>query len=997
MPHRFWIICLAALVPPAVAAPIAERTAAVDPQGILRWQDDGSEVNLFGVNTYVPFSIDYQALQDRGLDHDRAILQDVEHFVRLGLTAIRLHCWDRELSDRDGNLRDNEHLRLLDLLISECKSRGIYSVMTPIAWWGGTRESGGFSDFYSMHEITTRPEAWQAQCNYLRQYMNHVNRYTGLAFKDEPAIVAVELINEPLYPEATPDETVTRYIDTLAEAVRGTGCDKPIFYNCWAGRTAAAAASTADGVSFNWYPTGLASGAMLEGDYLSRVNDYPAMRDEALATKAKIVYEFDAADVHGNVMYPAMARSFRSGGAQIATQFQYDVTGLADTNVNWQTHYLNLCYTPGKALSFAIAAEVSRRIPRLAQFGPYPDSTRFGDFELSYEHDRSELVTRDTFMYSNGSTNFLPDPDGLVRIAGRGPSVVVDYEGNGAYFLDRLSPGVWKLQLYPDVVMIRDPYSGGPLEKMRLMPGAWPLWLNIPDLGDNYRFVPVDADRAPLPDAAIANGGPVPPGEYVVLAAGATPPASLEGVRYSAPEVNGLPPAAFAQIPSRWREGRPLSVRATVAATPDADCVLHFSPAAGAAYRELPMVREAPYEYLADIPGELMVPGTARCTLSVRTAEGVIRFPGGHEGEATADELQQRDPVPVMLVTPEAELPRLSSDGVQGEGARAQIVHGREPGSYALSLSAPGFGEPPSSAGIDWPLATDPAAIADCNAVSFLVRGGPHTGAAEISLVQNDGNAFGTDVPLTENWRRLTLPLSQLRPMWSTKAQQPDLSKLDHITIVFGAWLYGDGREREHLVQVQEVSLSRRPDVWTVAIAAADSPIVIARPGEQQARVNGHNAQARRVPGMDEATDALRIHADGFGAPPDCASVRIPLADEAEGLGEQMARARSVLITARGTTPETTRLELVILERDGSPWGVMDLALTERWQSIAIPIEDLQFFAHWPHPEGRGGEGDRLRADEIQAVGFCIGSWQYGDEPTGPRGVEVQQVALSQE
>ena len=75
----------------------------------------------------------------------------------------------------------------------------------------------------------------------------------------------------------------------------------------------------------------------------------------------------------------------------------------------------------------------------------------------------------------------------------------------------------------------------------------------------------------------------------------------------------------------------------------------------------------------------------------------------------------------------------------------------------------------------------------------------------------------------------------------------------------------------------------------------------------------------------------------------------------------------------------------------------MDLALTERWQSIAIPIEDLQFFAHWPHPEGRGGEGDSLKPDEIQAVGFYIGSWQYGDEPTGPRGVEVQQVALSQE
>ncbi len=131
----------------------AVRTAAVE-NGVLRWRDDGSEVALFGVNYYPPFSIDYKAIKDRGLDHEKAIRDDVAHFERLGLNTIRLHCWDREISDHEGNLRDNEHLRLLDYLISECAKRGIYSVMTPIAWWSSP-EKGGFADLYTMHQMTT--------------------------------------------------------------------------------------------------------------------------------------------------------------------------------------------------------------------------------------------------------------------------------------------------------------------------------------------------------------------------------------------------------------------------------------------------------------------------------------------------------------------------------------------------------------------------------------------------------------------------------------------------------------------------------------------------------------------------------------------------------------------------------------------------------------------------------------------------------------------------
>jgi len=135
----------------------------------------------------------------------------VKHFARLGLTAIRLHCWDREISDHQGNLIENDHLRLLDLLISECANSGIYTVLTPIAWWNSPT-GGGFSDLYTMHQMTTDPAAREVQCNYLRQFVNHVNQFRKRPYRDDPAVAGFETINEPIYPPGTTDGQVVEYI-----------------------------------------------------------------------------------------------------------------------------------------------------------------------------------------------------------------------------------------------------------------------------------------------------------------------------------------------------------------------------------------------------------------------------------------------------------------------------------------------------------------------------------------------------------------------------------------------------------------------------------------------------------------------------------------------------------------------------------------------------------------------------------------------------------------
>src|SRR5438445_8113488 len=129
----------------------------------------------------------------------------------------------------------------------------------------------------------------------------------------------------------------------------------------------------------------------------------------------RIVYEFDSPDLRTGYMYPAMARTLRAVGAQFAAMFAHDMLETASRNLGWQTHYLNLVYTPRKAMSAIIAAEVMRRLPRMQSYGPYPGNTRFGDFRVSYEENLGELVARDAFMYAGSTSSSPPDPAALTR------------------------------------------------------------------------------------------------------------------------------------------------------------------------------------------------------------------------------------------------------------------------------------------------------------------------------------------------------------------------------------------------------------------------------------------------------------------------------------------------------------------------------------------------------------------------------------------------------
>src|SRR5437879_9611489 len=286
------------------------------------------------------------------------------------------------------------------------------------------------------------PGALRAQVNYLRQVLSHVNRYTGVALKDEPAILFIELVNEPWHHPEDLQGSI-RYINALTDAVRSTGCQKLVFYNVSQDFRIGEAIrrSKAQGITFGWYPTGLNSGHELVGNYLRGTDAYPDMLRPELARSPRIVYEFDSPDLRTGYMYPAMARTFRAVGAQFAARFAYDMLQTASRNLGWQTHYLSLVYTPRKAMSAIIAAEAMRRLPRMRSYGSYPQNTTFRRFHLSPDSNLSELVARDALLYAGSTRATPPDRAALPRLAGYGSSSTVTYEGEGMYFLGKLRHG----------------------------------------------------------------------------------------------------------------------------------------------------------------------------------------------------------------------------------------------------------------------------------------------------------------------------------------------------------------------------------------------------------------------------------------------------------------------------------------------------------------------------------------------------------------------------
>ena len=691
------VIAMLLLMGPGIGISFSQSGVYADESGIMRWKDSKKEVQGFGVNYTVPFAHGYRSAKKLGVDPKEAIDKDVYHFARLGFDAFRVHVWDTQISDSLGNLIENEHLDVFDYMLKSMQDRGMKMLITPIAFWGnGWPEKDtwtpGFSHKYGKDHCLTNEEAIKAQENYLAQFLNHINPYTGLAYKDDPNIVAFEVSNEPHHRQS-PD-SVKRYVKKMVDAMKSTGCDKPILYNISHGINYMDQYFEAgiDGGTFQWYPTGLGAGEELKGNFLPNVDNYeiPFADHKDFKNGVKVVYEFDAADVGRSYIYPAMARSFRTAGIQWATHFAYDPTYLAYANTEYNTHYMNLQYTPQKALALKIAGEIFHQVPTYSDFGRYPANSTFGDFLISYEDDLAVMNSEEQFIYTNHNQEQPKNLKKLKSIAGWGNSKVVRYDGTGAYFLDEVSKGVWRLEVLPDAAWVKDPFGKNSLDR-KLSEIIWQtreISITIPSLGQEFSITPLNEGNSKVPEVS-GNTFSVSPGTYLLVKNGMklkiAPDSKWGNIKLN--EFVGKPetieqnyvlhePAEFIN------SGEPLMIHAQIISSerPETVSVLAYD---GWKPVKIPMVRNHGFNYSAEIPGGLVHAGILKYYLLVDDQvfpEGITASPGDWDSDSA--------PYEVAVVANEQPLFIYNAITDEEEVSRQWM-----PGSRILPSSQTGTGE----------------------------------------------------------------------------------------------------------------------------------------------------------------------------------------------------------------------------------------------------------------------------------------------------------------
>ena len=624
----------------------------VDKHGRMRRSDTNEEVRYYGTNYTLPFAHAYRAMNMLDVDHKRAIDRDVYHLSRMGANAFRLHLWDAELADSTGNLIDNEHLDLLDYLLSSLENRGISIILTAQTNFGNgypekNIDTGAFTYDFGKCEIHENTAAIKAQERYISQLIRHINPYTGRSYADDRSIIAMEINNEPCH--QSDSRQVKNYINTMAKAMRKSGWKKPILYNVSHNMPVVEGYYNADidGTTYQWYPIGLVAGKKRKGNFLPYVDNYniPFSNVKGFDDKAKVVYEFDPADMLDSYMFPAVARTFAREGFQWATQFAYDPIDMARFNTEYQTHYLNLAYTPQKALGMKIAAKVMEQTPNGADYGKYPTDTVFGDITVSYRRNLAQLNSDREFFHTNRTYDKPKDISRLEEIAGYGSSPIVDYEGRGAYLIDKINDNLWRLEVMPDMLYSADPFGKPSLtrEVAHAISTTHPMTLWIPGLGGEFYYQAINEEN---PFGGRAEDGTIEviPGVYLLsadsAAINATDPLMKFGHitlnEFVAP-VAGDTPLHVNHSPAPYHEsGKPLVITAEAFGNAMPDSLIIY-PADASFWRDdnrlYTMKKTAPYKYEAVIPADELKGKQSFGYRIVAADENSSKtFPAGTEG-----------------------------------------------------------------------------------------------------------------------------------------------------------------------------------------------------------------------------------------------------------------------------------------------------------------------------------------------------------------------------
>ncbi len=195
--------------------------------------DNGSVMRFAGTNAY--YLPNYEKLNPAVVDRAMDTFQDA------GITVIRMwgfyDGYDCGYSKNDANenviqtspgVYSESALQDLDNVIAKGKEHGVRFIIPFINFWdqlGGVCQyntwAGASNPSVNMQFFLTNSNTQKWYKDYIKMLLNRVNTVTGVAYKDEPAIMAWQIMNEGRNPGANPSvlrdwyRSIAQYIKSI--------------------------------------------------------------------------------------------------------------------------------------------------------------------------------------------------------------------------------------------------------------------------------------------------------------------------------------------------------------------------------------------------------------------------------------------------------------------------------------------------------------------------------------------------------------------------------------------------------------------------------------------------------------------------------------------------------------------------------------------------------------------------------------------------------------
>ncbi|MFC7483161.1 cellulase family glycosylhydrolase [Luedemannella flava] len=219
---------IAALVAAATAVIVTNTAQAADPRDSfvtrcgIRFCVDGKPAYFAGTNTYDLFTYGYDWLPGEQYVDKTRIDNHMANLRADGVQVLRLWMFSHEDwmgSEAAEGVYTEEEFILYDYIMKSARDHSIRLIPVFENYW---EAYGGIDKRLSWEGLGTgQANRWRffnkAQCpgcfdqykNYVRYALARTNFFTGVKWINDPTVMAWELMNEPRYQDATPNENTT--------------------------------------------------------------------------------------------------------------------------------------------------------------------------------------------------------------------------------------------------------------------------------------------------------------------------------------------------------------------------------------------------------------------------------------------------------------------------------------------------------------------------------------------------------------------------------------------------------------------------------------------------------------------------------------------------------------------------------------------------------------------------------------------------------------------